>query len=136
MAIFSKKTNTEEPKVKAVKAVKAKPVVKKAVPGKAVIPAPISVAAGISARALKNPRITEKATFNAEKNVYTFNVYTTATKHNIADAVFELYGVMPIKVNTVAIKAKRVLSRNKRGSKGGGKKAYVYLAKGDKIEFV
>jgi large subunit ribosomal protein L23 len=145
MALFTKKTNTEDvaSKAKVVKAVKAvKPVpkvakesIKKVVKEK-IVTIPATVVLGLSAQVLKNPRITEKASFKAESGVYTFNVYPQATKFEISHAIFELYKVRPTKVNITAIKAKKVFSRNKRGSKGGGKKAYVYLAKGDKIEFV
>lgn len=138
MAIFPKKTNTED--MKAVKAVKATaPAVKKAPKAKVVAVAVASATTptgALSPLVLKNPRITEKATVQVENNVYTFNVYINANKQDVMDAILELYKVRPVKVNMVAIKSKKVFSRNKRGSKGGGKKAYVYLAKGDKIEFV
>ncbi len=135
MAIFSKKTNTDEPKTPKAKVAGAKAVVKKVTKEKVAL-APVVTTLNLSAQVLKNPRITEKASYRAESGVYTFNVYITANKQEVSDAIFELYKVRPVKVNMTAIKSKRVFSRNKRGSKGGGKKAYVYLAKGDKIEFV
>lgn len=86
---------------------------------------------------LKNPRITEKATVLAEGNVYTFNVDTNTTKNEIIKSVKALYKVTPVQVRTVTIPTKKVTpkTRNQKiGTKGGGKKAYVYLKKGDKIE--
>ena len=85
---------------------------------------------------IKNPRITEKASFAEGQNVYTFHVATSATKSEIVKAVFALYKVKPIKVNVLAIPKKKVFSRGQVGAKGGGKKALVYLKKGDKIEFI
>ena len=43
---------------------------------------------------------------------------------------------MPTRVNIAKIPSKRTLSRGKRGVKKGGKKAYVYLKEGDKIELI
>ena len=85
---------------------------------------------------IKNPRITEKGSFNAEKNVYTFDVTENANKTEVKKAIFALYKVHPVKVNVVNTKSKKVISRGIKGSKGGGKKAFVYLKEGDKIEFV
>ncbi len=83
---------------------------------------------------LKHPRITEKASFSAEKGVYVFEVAKDANKKVIAEAVKEMYKVTPVRVNVVKIPAKRVIVRGKNGMKSGGKKAYVFLKKGDKIE--
>lgn len=83
---------------------------------------------------LLRPRITEKATFVAEKNVHTFEVAQAATKEQIAKAIRAFYKVSPIKINIVKNPAKSVFIRGKRGVKSGVKKAYVYLKKGDKME--
>ncbi len=85
---------------------------------------------------IKNPRITEKASFAAEKNVYTFDISKSANKSEIKKAVFALYKVHPLKVNVLPVPKKKTFSRGKAGSRGGGRKAFVYLKKGDKIEFV
>ena len=84
-----------------------------------------------------SPRITEKATMLAERgNVYTFNVARTATKPEIAKAVKALYKVTPIKVSIVTLHPRKVVVRGKRGMQSGGKKALVYLKKGDKLSLV
>ena len=85
---------------------------------------------------IKNPRITEKASFNAEQNVYTFDVTENANKTEIKKAVFALYKVHPVKVNVLRVQDKQVMSKGKKGVKSGGKKALVYLKKEDKIEFI
>lgn len=86
---------------------------------------------------LIQPRVTEKAALQTEtKNVYVFEVAKNASKQEIAKAVKTSYKVTPVMVRTATIKAKKVFSRGKWGVKSGGKKAYVYLKQGDKIEFV
>jgi large subunit ribosomal protein L23 len=83
------------------------------------------------------PRITEKATYSAElHNVYVFDIATKATKRDVAAFVAAAYKVTPIKVTTARVPSKRVVYRGKRGVKPAGKKAYVYLKRGDKIEIV
>lgn len=85
---------------------------------------------------IKNPRITEKASFHAEQNVYTFDVTENANKAEIKKAIFSLYKVHPIKVNILKVQEKQIMSKGKKGIKSGGKKALVYLKPGDKIEFI
>lgn len=85
---------------------------------------------------IKNPRVTEKASNALEQNVYTFNVSDDANKKEIKKAIFSLYKVNPIKVNISRIPRKNIISKGKRGVRGGGKKAVVYLKKEDKIEFI
>ena len=87
---------------------------------------------------LHRPRITEKATFATDRDVYVFEIAPNANKKDVARAVKEIYNVTPIKVNIAAIPYKRIDSfvRKRRGTKGGGKKAYVYLRKGDRIELI
>ena len=78
---------------------------------------------------IKKPRITEKASFHAEQNVYTFDVEQSANKTEIKKAIFQLYKVKPVKVNILAVPNRRVSFRGKLGLNGGGKKALVYLKK-------
>ena len=87
---------------------------------------------------LLRPRITEKATFASEKGVYVFEVSGRSTKKTIKEAIERFYKVKPAKVNIVKIPAKVRISkwRKTRGVKPGGKKAYVHLKKGDRIEIV
>lgn len=81
-------------------------------------------------------RVTEKGAFLAEKNVYVFNVDEKANKTELTKAILKLYKVTPIKINIVTVPKKNKSFRGKVTAKKGGKKAFVYLKKGDKIEFV
>jgi large subunit ribosomal protein L23 len=83
---------------------------------------------------IQRPRITEKASMLAESNAYAFEVSADATKATVATAIRELYNVEPIKVAILKIPTKQVIVQNKKGLKRGGKKAYVYLQKGQTIE--
>ena len=85
---------------------------------------------------IKKPRVTEKASFAAEANIYTFDIPKNSNKKEIKKAIFEIYKVKPLKVNVLSVPAKQIFSRGKAGVKKGGKKALVFLKKGDKIEFI
>jgi large subunit ribosomal protein L23 len=84
---------------------------------------------------LRHPRITEKATGGIEHSVYVFDVLPKANKHQIKVAVKHIYNVEPIKIHVVNVPSKRVRSAKTgmKGVKSGGKKAYVYLKRGDSI---
>lgn len=84
---------------------------------------------------IKAPRITEKAAINADKGVYTFNVLAGATKNEIKKEIEKVYKVKAVKVNIVNTPKKKTMLRGRPSMQGGGKKAVVYLKKGDKIEF-
>ena len=88
---------------------------------------------------LKKPIITEKTAAATEKGIYTFRVDHRATKHDIMNAIEARYNIVPEKVRIakVASKPKRVRIPGQERSIGyttGGKKAYVYLKKGDTIQ--
>lgn len=87
---------------------------------------------------LLTPRITEKGAYLSEKGAYVFNVAKTANKKEIAEAITEIFKVTPRMVRTVTIPAKQVFTRgtNRWGKTAGGKKAYVYLKKGEVIELL
>lgn len=85
---------------------------------------------------LLNPRITEKGAYLSAIGAYVFNVSERANKKQIADAVQEVFKVTPRKVTIARIPRKMVTTRssNRKGQTTGGKKAYVYLKKGETIE--
>lgn len=81
------------------------------------------------------PHITEKAHSSAEgANVHVFKVKQGATKGMVGIAVKNLYKVTPIKISLVPIPKKSRFVRGRRGFAPGGRKAYIYLKKGDKLE--
>jgi large subunit ribosomal protein L23 len=86
--------------------------------------------------AVISPRITEKGAISAESNSYIFNVKKDATKIQIAKAIQALYKVTPIKVNVVRFPGKQIFARGKWGKTAGGKKAYVFLKKGEQIQVI
>jgi len=85
---------------------------------------------------IKSPRITEKAALGSEKGIYTFNVENEANKSEIKKAIKLIYGMTPERVSIIQIKGKTVVRRGIIGKRKGGKKAVVFLKKGDKIAFV
>lgn len=85
---------------------------------------------------LKNPRITEKASNLVAINVYTFDVARDANKSEIKKAIKAMYKVTPVRVNILTIPKKNIVVRGKKGVRGGGKKAVVYLKAGEEIKFI
>lgn len=87
-------------------------------------------------RIIKSPFITEKALQMTLNNTYVFEVAMDATKRDIVTAVKALYKITPKKVNIVRKGPRAYIARfrNRRGTKSGVKKAYVFLKKGDKID--
>lgn len=85
---------------------------------------------------LLSPRITEKGAYLAEGGVYVFNVAEDANKNEIAQAIKTIFKVTPRFVRVARVPAKQVFTRgtNRWGKTASGKKAYVYLKKGDTIE--
>ncbi len=89
---------------------------------------------------LKKPVITEKNTKKSEKlGQYAFIVDKKANKIDIKKAVEKMYNVNVVRVNTVnnarKNKVRFTTSGIQKGVKGGLKKAYVTVAKGETIDF-
>ena len=84
---------------------------------------------------LKHARITEKASMHQGLGVYTFDIARSASKRDVIQAVRALYKVTPrmVRVVSVTVKSRRNARTGKIGMTGGGKKAYVYLKKGETI---
>ena len=92
---------------------------------------------GIAHEIIRAPWFSEKALIITEKGVYTFAVAPRATKAQIASAIKEIYKVEPCKVRIVNLPGKPKAMRTKRGVgyRASRRKAYVYLNKGDTIQF-
>lgn len=87
---------------------------------------------------LISPRVTEKGAYLSESGAYIFNVSPSANKQQIAAAILLTYKVSPRMVRVLSIPSKKRMTRgtNRMGKSAGGKKAYVYLKKGETIEIV
>ena len=94
--------------------------------------------ASVVSNTLIRPRVTEKATELSERGIYVFEVRKKTTKGEVSQAVQALFKVAPVKIRMVPIPQKTFVSRlsKSRGVRKGGKKVYVYLKKGDRIEIV
>jgi large subunit ribosomal protein L23 len=115
MAIFSGKKNT-----------------KKEIVAKEVSSIPSAVS---HADVILRPRVTEKSHNLAEvANVFIFDVAMGASKGKVEMAVKDLFKVSPLKVSIVPVPRKKRVVRGRVAYTGGGRKAYVYLKKGEKLE--
>lgn len=85
---------------------------------------------------LREPHISEKATYLSDQNKYVFKVFKATNKIQIKNAVANLYGVMVRDVRIINEKSKSRKVRNISGRKPGYKKAIVTLEKGHKIEIL
>lgn len=83
---------------------------------------------------LVKPLISEKSATLQGKGVYTFIVNKNANKRQVADAVKDVYGVMPVTVRMVNILGKTTRGKNGgEGKRSDLKKAYVVLPAGKSI---
>ena len=91
-----------------------------------------------SGNVLKLVRLTEKSNkLSSELGQYTFEVFSDATKHTIAEAVEKTFKVTVTRVNVANYRGKNKKSRQGRPSTTSDyKKAIVTLKSGDKIELV
>ncbi|HYD93122.1 MAG TPA: 50S ribosomal protein L23 [Candidatus Paceibacterota bacterium] len=120
MALFSNKTKKSEKKAAS----------KAPAPAKALENSKLEVA-------LAAPWMSEKALIGTERGVYVFAVPADVTKTDVAQAVERIYKVVPTKVNIANLPAKRKALRTRRGFgvRARRHKAYVYLKKGETLEF-
>lgn len=88
---------------------------------------------------LVRPHVTEKASDLSEKGVYVFEINKLANKMHVRMAVEKIFKVKPVKIAISIGSGKLMRNRNNNRvqiKKQEIKKAFVYLKKGDKIEFV
>ena len=81
-----------------------------------------------------SPNVTEKSTTLSQYNKVVFRVHKKANKKSIKKSIEKIFKVNVIKINTVNIKGKNKLVRNKKAFKPGYKKAIVTLKKGQSID--
>ena len=90
--------------------------------------------ATLSGGLIEGARVTEKATLLSTKSIFALNVSKNATKSELQKAIKTIYKVTPQKISISNTPTKNIFYRGRPGVKGGGKKAYVYLNKGEKLE--
>ena len=81
-----------------------------------------------------SPSITEKSASLSEFNKVVFKVNRKSSKSLIKKNIEKIFKVNVIKINTINIKGKNKLVRNKKSFKSGYKKAVVTLKKGQSID--
>ena len=81
-----------------------------------------------------SPNITEKSTSLSEFNKVVFKVNKDASKNSIKRSIEKIFKVNVIKINTINLKGKTKLVKNKRAYRPGYKKAIVTLKKGQNID--
>ncbi len=82
---------------------------------------------------IKKPLVSEKAEMLRAQNCYVFEIDMKANKTLVKQAIRKIFGVTPVKVNTLVSRADGKANRYNIGYTNRRKKAYVYLGKNDKI---
>jgi large subunit ribosomal protein L23 len=137
----------KKPEKKTEKVLSAKPEtkksekkVKKTEPASAKVPQgnPVGKAknAKFSYEVIKQPHISEKASYLAEKNQYTFEVSPNYNKKEIKNAVEGIYKVDVLSVNMIKIPAKRRRLGKTEGFRKAYRKAVVKIKEDQKIEIL
>jgi len=81
-----------------------------------------------------SPNVTEKSTSLSEFNKVVFKVRKNANKQSIKKSIEKIFKVNVVKINTVNIREKVKMVRNKKAYKSGYKKAIITLKKGQSID--
>lgn len=134
ITLFGKKKKKEKEKEKEIKEDKKDKKEVKEIKKETRVIAPGK--SDIAWRSLKQPLISEKATFLEEQGKYIFKVLERTNKREIKKAIEDIYRIKVDKVNIMNTKGKKRRIGQVEGKKPGYKKAIVTLKKGDKIEVV
>jgi len=89
-----------------------------------------------SYEAIKQPHISEKASYLSEKDQYTFEVLPDYNKKEIKDAVEGIYKVDVLSVNVIKIPSKKRRLGKTEGFRKAYKKAIIKIKEGQKIEIL
>ena len=81
-----------------------------------------------------SPNITEKSTSLSEYNKIVFKVHKNASKNSIKKSIEKIFKVNVVKINTINLKGKSKMVRNKKTFKPGYKKAIITLKNGQSID--
>ena len=91
---------------------------------------------GFSYELVKEPHISEKATYLSEKDQYVFEVMPNSNKKQIKDSVEGIYCVDVLSVNIIKIPSKKRRLGRTEGFRKAYKKAVVKIKSGQKIEIL
>ena len=81
-----------------------------------------------------SPNVTEKSTSLSEFNKVVFKVQKGASKNSIKRSIEKIFKVNVVKINTINLKGRTKMIRNKKIFKSGYKKAIITLKKGQSID--
>ena len=81
-----------------------------------------------------SPNVTEKSTSLSEFNKVVFKVQKGASKNSIKRSIEKIFKVNVVKINTINLKGRTKMVRNKKIFKSGYKKAIITLKKGQSID--
>ena len=81
-----------------------------------------------------SPNVTEKATSLSEYNKIVFKVHKGSNKNSIKKSIEKIFKVKVVKINTINLKGKTKMVKNKKAYKPSYKKAIVTLKKGQSID--
>ena len=81
-----------------------------------------------------SPIVTEKSTSLSEFNKVVFKVHRGSSKSSIKKSIEKIFKVNVVKINTINLKGKKKMVKNKKTFKPGYKKAIITLKKGQSID--
>ena len=81
-----------------------------------------------------SPMVTEKSTNLSEQNKIVFKVPSTANKKNLKDNIEKIFKVNVTKINIINKQNRIKLTRGKKVTISGSKKAIITLKKGQSID--
>jgi len=81
-----------------------------------------------------SPNVTEKSTSLSEFNKFVFKVDKNANKNSIKKNIEKIFKVNVVKINTINMRAKVKMVKNRKTHKPGYKKAIITLKKGQIID--
>ena len=81
-----------------------------------------------------SPNITDKATSLSEFNRVVFKVHEGASKNSIKKNIEKIFKVNVVKINTINLKGKTKMIKNRKTFLSGYKKAIITLKKGQSID--
>ncbi|MBI4135605.1 50S ribosomal protein L23 [Candidatus Uhrbacteria bacterium] len=96
--------------------------------------AEVAQGSGKYAYVLVRPHISERAQDLQPLNQYVFEVKVNSTKHEVARAIADLYGIKPVAVQMMKVRGKALQFGRTRGETKAWKKAIVTLPAGKIID--